>query len=228
MADTTAATPLVAPRGKIVDDPRRLGWLLLAPTLVYIFGLVGMPFFLSLLYSVTSVTVARVDFTFRGLDHYISALSRPAFWTALQNTLAFGIISQAIVIVMANVLALALMKDFRGKWFLRLLILMPFVAPISLGTLGWLWIFDSTYSVINYTMRAAHLLGPGERWYWPGHGIRHEDRLLVFQMKVRKRGEGAFGFKTEGWSAVTIDNPDGRGWGSTVAAPNQPFPGLKA
>ena len=168
MADTTAAAPRVPLRGKIVDDPRRLGWLLLAPTLVYIFGLVGMPFFLSLLYSVTSVTVARVDFTFRGLDHYISALERPAFWTALQNTLAFGIVSQVIVIVMANVLALALLKDFKGKWVVRFLILLPWVAPISLGTIGWLWILDSIYSVINWTLEALGLIRP-ENWpMWLG------------------------------------------------------------
>ena len=168
MSDVTAPAPRAAARASILDDPRRLGWLMLAPTLLYIFGLVGMPVFLSLLYSVTSVTVARVDYTFRGLHHFVEAMERPAFWTALQNTLVFAIVSQVVVIVMANVLALALMKDFRGKWFVRLLILMPFVAPISLGSLGWLWIFDSTYSVLNYMMRAVYLLGPGERLYWLG------------------------------------------------------------
>ena len=46
---------------------------------------------------------------------------------------------------------MALLGDFRGKWLLRLLILLPWVAPISLGSIGWLWIFNSIYSVINWT-----------------------------------------------------------------------------
>jgi multiple sugar transport system permease protein len=153
--------------------------VLLAPTLIYIFGLVGVPFVLSLVYSVTNVTVARVDYTFRGLDHYISVLDRPAFWTALKNTFLYALVAQAIVIVMANVLALALMQNFRGKWFVRLLILMPFVAPISLGALGWLWIFDSTYSVINWTLQAMHVLEPTERLFWLGQPLLAKTAIIT-------------------------------------------------
>src|SRR5579884_827416 len=41
---------------------------------------------------------------------------------------------------------------------------LPWVAPISLGSIAWLWIFDSIYSVINWTARAIGLFGPN---YWP-------------------------------------------------------------
>jgi len=50
---------------------------------------------------------------------------------------------------MGNILARALMKKFLGKSLVRFLILLPWAAPISLATLGWLWIFDSTFSVIK-------------------------------------------------------------------------------
>ena len=43
------------------------------------------------------------------------------------------------VLVLANILATALAIDFRDKWLVRLLILLPWVAPISLGSIGWLW-----------------------------------------------------------------------------------------
>jgi multiple sugar transport system permease protein len=42
------------------------------------------------------------------------------------------------------------------------------VAPISLGTIGWLWIFDSIYSVINWTLRYLHLIGPTTWPIWLG------------------------------------------------------------
>jgi multiple sugar transport system permease protein len=54
-----------------------------------------------------------------------------------------------------------LQKDFRGKWFVRLMILLPWVAPVSLGSIAWLWMFDSIYSVINWTLRWLGLSG------WP-------------------------------------------------------------
>jgi multiple sugar transport system permease protein len=69
--------------------------------------------------------------------------------------------------VLANVLALLLQKEFRGRWLLRLLLLLPWVAPISLGTIGWLWILDSTYSVINWTLQRLGL-GPEGGFMWLG------------------------------------------------------------
>jgi multiple sugar transport system permease protein len=49
-------------------------------------------------------------------------------------------------------LAHALLKPFRGRWFLRLLILLPWAAPLPLSLMGWKWIFDSSYSIINWTL----------------------------------------------------------------------------
>src|SRR5205085_3689249 len=46
-----------------------------------------------------------------------------------------------------------------GRWFLRLLILLPWAAPVAVSTIGFLWIFDSQFSVVNWTL--VHDLLPG-------------------------------------------------------------------
>lgn len=70
-----------------------------------------------------------------------------------------------MVLLLSNALALALQREFRGKGLIRFLILLPWVAPISIGTIAWLWIFDSTYSVLNWTLRMAGLIhGQGFMW----------------------------------------------------------------
>src|SRR5262249_60666321 len=89
-----------------------------------------------------------------------TALSRRARWTLF----VFTLVSQVMVMVLGNILARALLKKCRGKLLVRFLILMPWAAPISLATLGWLWIFDSTFSVINWVLKVVGWLGPGE-WY---------------------------------------------------------------
>jgi multiple sugar transport system permease protein len=68
------------------------------------------------------------------------------------NTFIFTFASQALVLVGASVLSHFLMKEFRGKWILRFFVVLPWAAPIALGTLGWLWIFDSTFSVVNWVL----------------------------------------------------------------------------
>jgi multiple sugar transport system permease protein len=141
---------------------------MLAPALVYIMLLVGLPFLLALVLSVTNSSAGSLDFSFVGLQNFRSVIQSPVFLRALRNTFVFTLVSQVAVIALGNILARALMKTFRGKSVVRLLILMPWAAPISLATLGWLWIFDSTFSVINWMLKVVGWLGPGQWYYWLG------------------------------------------------------------
>jgi len=141
---------------------------MLAPALVYIMLLVGLPFLLALVLSVTNSSAGSLDFSFVGLQNFRSVIRSPVFLRALRNTFVFTLVSQVAVITLGNILARALMKTFRGKSVVRLLILMPWAAPISLATLGWLWIFDSTFSVINWILKVVGWLGPGQWYYWLG------------------------------------------------------------
>src|SRR5207302_1915990 len=102
-----------------------------------------------------------------GLRNFTGVVGTPKFQTALKNTFTFALISQAVILLLSNTLALALQKDFRGKRLIRFLILLPWVAPISIGTIAWLWIFDSTYSVLNWTLRMAGLI-QGQGYMWLG------------------------------------------------------------
>lgn len=148
----------------IRDREEWLGPLMLGPAILYIVLVVGFPFFLALYYSVSDITLGSRSLGFVGLKNFTGVIGTTKFQTALKNTFVFAIVSQLLVLVLGNMLALALLKDFRGKWLVRLLILLPWVAPISLGTIGWLWIVDSIYSVINWTLRAVGIFGPK---FWP-------------------------------------------------------------
>jgi multiple sugar transport system permease protein len=152
----------------ILDREEWLGPLMIGPAVLYIVLIVGLPFFLALYYSVSNITMGSRTLEFVGLKNFASVIGTTKFQTSLKNTFIFAFISQALVIVLANVLALALLKDFRGKWLVRFLILLPWVAPISLGTIGWLWILDSIYSVINWTLQAVGLIGAEDWPMWLG------------------------------------------------------------
>ena len=152
---------------------------MLAPAILYIVLLVGFPFLLSLYYSVSSVTVASQDMHFVGLENFRRVVESSTFWLSLQNTIVITVVSQFFVLVFANILATALVVDFRGRWLVRLLILLPWVAPISLGSIGWLWIFDSIYSVINWTARAVGLLGPNEWPIWLGQPTLARASIII-------------------------------------------------
>jgi len=159
------SAPRQKPSFSILDKESWLGPLLIGPAILYIFLLVGLPFFMALYYSVSNTTTGGGTMGFVGLRNFTGVIGTPKFQTALKNTIVFGLISQAVILVLSNALALALQAGFPGKRLIRFLILLPWVAPISIGTIAWLWIFDSTYSVLNWMLRLAGLIhGPGYMW----------------------------------------------------------------
>jgi multiple sugar transport system permease protein len=118
---------------------------------------VGVPFGWAIYLSFTDAVGGSLSGHFIGFDNFTNAWHDENFRRALRNTLIFTFGSQAIVLVGAAIISHYLIRDFRGKWFLRFLIILPWAAPVALGTLGWLWIFDSLFSVINWTL--GHGLG---------------------------------------------------------------------
>ena len=161
--------------GRIWDRERVLAPLLIAPAILYIVVLVGTPFFLAIYYSLSDATTGSQSLNFVGLSNFQAVIKDPVFRKALINTFIFTLCSQALVLVLAKVLALALIKEFRGKWLVRFLILLPWTAPISLGTVGWMWMLDSIFSPIDWILRYMGLLGvPGailganSNLYWLG------------------------------------------------------------
>jgi multiple sugar transport system permease protein len=143
--------------------PRRLrqGWLgpvMLLPAILYVLALVGVPFLLAFYYAVGDVKVGSTEYHFVGLANFSSVLQSPAFRRALRNSIVFTICTQALVLVGGNVLALVLKDPFRGRHLVRFLVILPWVAPVSIGAIGWKWILDSLYSVINWVLVRLHLV----------------------------------------------------------------------
>lgn len=146
------------------DNEKVLGILMIAPAVIYILALVGYPLILAFIYSFSDITVGSSHFNFVGLENIKSLIGDFEFKIALKNTILFTGISMLIVLVLAKILALILLKDFKGKFIIRALILMPYVAPISLGVIGWLWMLDSIYSPINWLLQHSGLFGSD---FWP-------------------------------------------------------------
>lgn len=179
--------PDVGARGGTCDRVNRLAWLMITPAVLYVTAMIGVPFFLALLYSLSDVTTGDPSFHWAGLRNFAAALADPVFRLSLKNTFFFALVSQVLVIILSRLLATALMKEFRGKWLARFLIMLPWTAPIALGTIGWLWMLDSIFSPIDWLLRWAGLLGkpgallgPMQNLYWLGQpGLAMASVILV-------------------------------------------------
>jgi multiple sugar transport system permease protein len=143
----------------LLEERRFLAPALIGPAVLFIVLLVGVPLGFAVYLSLTDATAGSLTGQWVGLDNFVDAWHNPNFRTALKNTIVFTLVSQAIVLVGAAILAHALIRPFRGRWFLRFLVLLPWAAPVALSTIGFLWILDSQFSVLNWVL--VHDVMPG-------------------------------------------------------------------
>src|SRR5262245_57691264 len=140
-----------------LESRRVLAPLLIAPAVVFMLLVVGVPFVWAIYLAFTNAIGGSLSGDWVGFDNFTAAWNDDNFRRALRNTLVFTFASQAIVLVGAAVLSNFLVRDFRGKWIVRFLVVLPWAAPVVLSTITWLWLLDSLYSVTNWTLARLHL-----------------------------------------------------------------------
>jgi len=96
--------------------------------------------------------------------------------------------------------------------------------------------YDPSHASIRFYCQRRHgkpadfVQGPGANWYWPMHGIRLGNRLLLFFMRMASdSSKASLGFQSVGWDAFIIDDPDAEpaDWEGR-AIPNSPEPTLSS
>jgi multiple sugar transport system permease protein len=153
---------------RLADRPDTLAWLFLLPSVLYIVVLVAVPFVLAIAFALSDVSAGDPSYDFVGTRNFERAFDDPVFWKSLGNTFVFTLVSMVLIVVLGKVLANILVADFRGKWVIRFLVLLPWTTPVALSSISWLWLLDSIYSPIDWVLRELGILGAGENLYWLG------------------------------------------------------------
>ena len=159
----------------LFDRSELLGPLFIAPAILYVVVLVGLPFVLAVYYSISAFTIFDTSYRFVGAKNFLDILQSEVFRRTLANTFIFTIGAQVIGLLLGKFAAMLLMREFRGRGFARALVVLPWAVPVSLATLAWLWMFDSLYSVINWTLALFGLIDPMNRPQWLGQ----EDLAMI-------------------------------------------------
>jgi multiple sugar transport system permease protein len=153
----------------ILDRPKVLGPIFVAPAILYVLVLVGLPFLLAVYYSVSAYTIYTQSYHFVGLRNFVEIFHSQIFRQTLVNTFIFTIGSQIIGLILGKFGALVLLRPFPGRKLVRALIVLPWAVPVALATVAWEWMFDSLYSVINWTLVALHIINRAEAPNWLGN-----------------------------------------------------------
>ena len=140
------------------------GYGLILPALLLLTCLVAYPFGMAIYFSLSDYWVGSPG-QFVGLKNYADILADDVFRQTVRNSFVFTIIALTLKSVLGVWLAVLLARHLPGKRLIRGAVLLPWVIPTALSTLGWWWMFDSLYSVVNWTgIRLGLLTAPGPNW----------------------------------------------------------------
>jgi multiple sugar transport system permease protein len=148
---------------RFLEDERRLALALLLPTIALLGLFIAYPFVKGVWLSVTDAKVG-VPGEFVGLANFEKIWNDSIFRIAVWNTVVYTVVTTVFKLALGLWLALLLNRHFRGKAFVRAFILLPFIIPTVLSTFAWKWMFDPTFSVINWVLFHLGLITGRINW----------------------------------------------------------------
>ena len=90
---------------------------------------------------------------FVGFDNFRFLFRRSTFWMVVEQSVLFAVTAVVFKAIIGFVVAHFVHNipdKGQRKW--RGMLLVPWVIPLALSSLGWWWLFDPTHSAFNYVL----------------------------------------------------------------------------
>jgi multiple sugar transport system permease protein len=142
---------------RMLENERLLAALLLSPTVLLLGVFIAYPFVMGVWLSLSDTSVGNPGH-FVGIRNFVKAWSDSIFQTAFRNTFFYTFWATLFKLALGMWLALLLNRSFRGKRIIRASMLLPFIIPTVLSTFAWRWMFDPTFSVLNWLLYQSGLI----------------------------------------------------------------------
>lgn len=151
-----------------MNDDRIFAFALLTPAILCVVGLVGWPMIQIVTLSFAEGKgLAAISGSVRawGFNNYISVLMDNETWDSVLTTAVYVVGSIIPAFAIGLGVALLLNRQFPLRRALRCLALLPWAAPGVLVSIVFLWLFDPSYGVVNYLLRATGISTQDVGWF---------------------------------------------------------------
>ena len=136
-----------------------IAYALIAPAAIYIILIVAWPLLETIRLSFTNSSLAGEDYV--GLENYQKLFSSKKFNGIVTRTFVWMFFSVSLKLIIGLIGAVLLNANLKGRSIFRVLVMPPWVVPIAIGMLGWLWLYNGYFGIIaGVGMRTGILDGP--------------------------------------------------------------------
>ena len=148
---------------------QKAGILLITPSVFLICALLVYP----VLYGVWLSLFKKHSFfpeqKFVGLANYLYLLRDSEFWMSLLYGTYYSVSTIVLQIVIGLIAALILNEAFRGRNFVRGVVLFPYMIPTVVAIILWKWLLNSQFGLVNYILLAIGIIEDPLSWMGKDH-----------------------------------------------------------
>jgi len=147
------------------EREQRTGWLLTIPALLILALVFAYPIvraFWQSLFVQNLGTQLNPEFT--GVANFGRMAQDGRFWRTMFNSAVFTFSSVFLELILGMGIALVLNQQFRGRGAVRTIAILPWALPTALIALGWTWIFNDQYGIVNDILLRFGLIKTGINW----------------------------------------------------------------
>ena len=122
-------------------------YFLLAPSLIFILVIVAWPLIETFRLSLTDARLGGESYV--GFENYQELLEKKKFHRVITRTFFWMFLSVSLKILLGLAGATLLNAAVPGRALFRVLVMPPWVIPIAIGCIGWLWLYNSHFGLLS-------------------------------------------------------------------------------
>ncbi|MCL6087646.1 MAG: sugar ABC transporter permease [Actinobacteria bacterium] len=142
----------------------RFALLIILPAFILAGIILYYPILNSILMAFQNVFFGRGKFEWIGFENFKAIFERSDFIKTFSWTLAFGVISTLLLLIIGMYFAVLLNRKMPGRNFIRGLLLVPWAIPVFVNSFLWLWLLDTQFGFFNYILMALHIIKEPLNW----------------------------------------------------------------
>ncbi|MGB1148191.1 MAG: carbohydrate ABC transporter permease, partial [Alphaproteobacteria bacterium] len=121
-------------------------WLLILPAILFIAIIVAWPLVETVRLSFTDARIKGESYV--GFENYRDLIDSRKFRATIVRTFYWMFLSVAAKLVMGLIGATLLNAAVPGRALFRVLVMPPWVIPVAIGMIGWLWLYNGHFGLL--------------------------------------------------------------------------------
>jgi multiple sugar transport system permease protein len=139
-------------------------YLLILPSILFAFWIIGYPIFDIASMSVQGVNRFGQTTGFLGAANFAKLFAHPLFLGCLWRTLVWTVFVVGGTVLLSIPIALILNEDFIGRRLARVIIMLPWAVSLTMSGIVWRWALNGEAGMVNASLRQIGIVNQPIEW----------------------------------------------------------------